>query len=750
MGNEIIKIIKIFLASSSELKDDREQFEIFINRKNKKYIEQGIFLELVVWEDFIDAMSKTRLQDEYNKAITQCHIFVSLFHTKVGIYTEEEFTKALETFKANGNLRIYTYFKDAPINAGQIRPEIMTLLNFKERLHNLGHFHTSYADINDLKHKFGEQLNKIMPKLAGEIEPAFQQKQQEVEQSLRREIQQLEQEKQEIEQALRREIQQLEQKKQEIEQALRREIQQLEQQIDGHRPVTPLDTLIVNIRNTMNLFRRWLIELNKWFKFAILCILALILSLVIFYVREITDPLVAASVCNNTPDFISCGEKLDFPHYPSLGQLLPEEKKGREEFAKGNYKEAISYLEKAWEQEKDPVTLIALNNARVMYQLKSGTISPKNVFTIAVSTGFGDKIPPDFGGSILTGVGWQQYKFNKDNDIFKLIVVMADDSNNKDGAEKVAKELVGRQRIMGVIGPYSSHATYYVLDDYLQKLVLISATSTATIEDFKAQDENKSQDLSWFFRPISTTEIAAQDLVKYLKKQGYQQVIIFHDNDLVAQSFYNNFKEELDKLSINIKGEVNITTSPIDRVNSLKQKFNQIKDKTALVIISDAFIDTESKEKKIQIIKENRGTFLIAGNNPLFNDEVLRLGKESLEKMVIAIPWYPSDEESKKLADFVDQKPLPWSTSTKPKLNWQMAMAYDATKMLVEAIVQQLEQGQTPSREGTRNTLAKDDFNTEGLTGKITLKGSDRKDQFSSLVRPDCSTTSCDWRKINP
>ncbi|MBE9091584.1 amino acid ABC transporter substrate-binding protein [Microcystis aeruginosa LEGE 11464] len=493
------------------------------------------------------------------------------------------------------------------------------------------------------------------------------------------------------------------------------------------------------------LFCRWLIELNKWFKFAILFILALIISLVIFYVREITDPL---SACNNTPDFISCGEKLGFRNYPSPGQLLPEEEKGREEFAKGNYKEAISYLKKAWEKEKDPVTLIALNNARVMYRLKSGTISPKNVFTIAVSTGFGDKIPPDFGGSILTGVGWQQAEFNKDN-VFKLIVVMANDSNNDYEALKVDKELVGREKIMGVIGPYSSHATYYVLDDYLEKLVLISPTSTATIEAFKAQDKNKSQDFSWFFRPVSTTEIAAQDLVKYLEKKGYQQVIIFHDNDLVAQSFYNNFKEELDKSSINIKGKVNITELPIDRVNSFKQKFNQLKDKTALVIISDAFIDTESKEKKIQIIKENRGTFLIAGNNPLFNDEVLELvdtiGRESLEKMVIAIPWYPSDEESKKLADFVDQKPLPWSTSTKPKLNWQMAMAYDATKMLVEAIVQQLEQGQTPSREGTRNTLAKDDFNTEGLTGKITLKGSDREDQSSSLISPDCSTTPCDW-----
>ena len=64
-----LKSIKIFLASSSELEVDREQFEIFINRRNKDYIRKGIFLELVIWEDFLDAMAQTRLQDEYNKAI---------------------------------------------------------------------------------------------------------------------------------------------------------------------------------------------------------------------------------------------------------------------------------------------------------------------------------------------------------------------------------------------------------------------------------------------------------------------------------------------------------------------------------------------------------------------------------------------------------------------------------------------------------------------------------------------------------
>ena len=102
------------------MKSDREQFEIFINRKNKEYIRKGIFLKLVMWEDFLDYMSPTRLQDEYNKAIAGCDIFVSLFHTKVGKYTEEEFLKALETFKANGKPLIYTYFKDEAVNISKI------------------------------------------------------------------------------------------------------------------------------------------------------------------------------------------------------------------------------------------------------------------------------------------------------------------------------------------------------------------------------------------------------------------------------------------------------------------------------------------------------------------------------------------------------------------------------------------------------------------------------------------------------
>ncbi|MEM9275917.1 MAG: SUMF1/EgtB/PvdO family nonheme iron enzyme [Cyanobacteria bacterium P01_F01_bin.143] len=159
-----IQIIKIFLASSSELKDDREQFEIFINRKNKEYIRKGIFLELVIWEDFLDAMSPTRLQDEYNKAIANCDVFVSLFHTKVGPYTEEEFEKAFATFKLNQKPLIYTFFKESPILPSQAK-QMQTVFDFQAKLGKLEHFYKPYEDIKDLKYLFDQQLNKFIPSL---------------------------------------------------------------------------------------------------------------------------------------------------------------------------------------------------------------------------------------------------------------------------------------------------------------------------------------------------------------------------------------------------------------------------------------------------------------------------------------------------------------------------------------------------------------------------------------------------------
>lgn len=157
-----MKRVQIFLASSEELRQDRDAFEIEISRRNSEWVDRGGFLEPVKWEDFLDAMSKTRLQDEYNKAIRGCDIFVMLFFTKVGIYTAEEFETAFKQFQATNKPFIFTYFKDAPIDTGSLDLEnVASLLAFKKKLAALGHFHTTYKNVEGLLLHFRKQLDKL-------------------------------------------------------------------------------------------------------------------------------------------------------------------------------------------------------------------------------------------------------------------------------------------------------------------------------------------------------------------------------------------------------------------------------------------------------------------------------------------------------------------------------------------------------------------------------------------------------------
>ncbi len=159
------KTISIFLASSAELEKDRQEFENFINRQNKRLINEDIFLYLEIWEDFIDAMSQERLQEEYNKTIRDCDIFLSLLHTKVGMYTAEEFETAFGQFKATGKPLVYTYFKNGQVDMSKLSEQINTRFAFEKKLKDLGHFPSQYDSIADLKEKFWGQLDKILPKL---------------------------------------------------------------------------------------------------------------------------------------------------------------------------------------------------------------------------------------------------------------------------------------------------------------------------------------------------------------------------------------------------------------------------------------------------------------------------------------------------------------------------------------------------------------------------------------------------------
>jgi hypothetical protein len=161
-GSQPLRILQIFLASSSELREDRDAFDLYFRQQNDRLSNQGLYLKIVRWEDFLDAMSETRLQDEYNRAIEACDIFVALFFTKTGSFTEEEFDVAHRTFTRTGRPRIFTFFKDAEVRSGAIGDEVLSLLQFKKKLGALGHFHSTYESAEHLKRSFRDQLDLLM------------------------------------------------------------------------------------------------------------------------------------------------------------------------------------------------------------------------------------------------------------------------------------------------------------------------------------------------------------------------------------------------------------------------------------------------------------------------------------------------------------------------------------------------------------------------------------------------------------
>ncbi|WP_296703490.1 hypothetical protein [Algoriphagus sp.] len=151
-----MKKIKIFLASSNELINEREKFELQVYRKCKLWVDKNIFLHLEIWEDLSSRLSETRSQDEYNKKIEDCDLFVLLAYSKVGVYTAEEFKTAFGSFDKRRKPFILTYFKEYKSVADP------SLENFKNMLSDLGHFYNPYTEFEELWISFNKELDRML------------------------------------------------------------------------------------------------------------------------------------------------------------------------------------------------------------------------------------------------------------------------------------------------------------------------------------------------------------------------------------------------------------------------------------------------------------------------------------------------------------------------------------------------------------------------------------------------------------
>ncbi len=151
------KTIKIFLASSTELKTIRNEFLKEIAKLNTVHSEDNIWLEPKMFELESEAVQLTRSQDAYNRLIGNSRLFFLVLSGRIGKLSEEEFEEALKFFKDKGKPKIFVYIDES---VGRENGD-ESLKKFRDRLRkdDVGYFVASY-----------ENTDQLMNKIHGEIE----------------------------------------------------------------------------------------------------------------------------------------------------------------------------------------------------------------------------------------------------------------------------------------------------------------------------------------------------------------------------------------------------------------------------------------------------------------------------------------------------------------------------------------------------------------------------------------------------
>ena len=156
-----IRVIKLFLASSNELKSERDKIEKALGRKNDLLRNQGFKVALSIWEDAKSVGKSVRSQDNYNLEIETCNLFTMLFYSKVGKYSLEEFELANSLFDKEKMPRLCVFQKDVDLPKNQSKRDSISRFDFIDKMTELEHFPILYKN----EDQFVNQLKDIIDKL---------------------------------------------------------------------------------------------------------------------------------------------------------------------------------------------------------------------------------------------------------------------------------------------------------------------------------------------------------------------------------------------------------------------------------------------------------------------------------------------------------------------------------------------------------------------------------------------------------
>ncbi|GAB1542131.1 hypothetical protein NUACC21_48050 [Scytonema sp. NUACC21] len=356
--------------------------------------------------------------------------------------------------------------------------------------------------------------------------------------------------------------------------------------------------------------------------------------------------------------------------------------RGVEAFKSGKYQPAVEFFQKAVNSApNNPEPQIYLNNAKARMKGSPFTLAVavpvENIATNAkeMLRGVAD------AQSQFNGVADAQSQFNKDKDLNGrlLEIIIANDGDDKEQAQKVARLLAADPDVLAVIGHNSSDTSASALQEYEKAgLAVVSPTSTSSSLKSKV-----------FFRTVPSTTIAGNKLAYYIKsKLLLDKLVIFFDSESnYSKSAKQDFETAFKLQGGRVVKHVDLRASNLDPKAVIERSVNQEGVRAAVLLPSTQTISVAISVARANAKLQQRLQLL--GDTALYSPNTPIQGGDDVEGLILSVPWF--DDGTSSSPEYAKNARERW----KGEINWRTAGGYDATQALIDAL----------SKNATRETI---------------------------------------------
>lgn len=144
-------MMRIFIASSSELNEERDRLELLLYREDFKPVK---------WENIDHSITTDRFQSRINEAhLLTSDIVIFMIKSRLGEYTFEEFQESYKNLGLKID-RIYVYFFNIDKNETP-RKELRKIMDLEDFLEEEGKLYQRVKDFRDLENHFLKQIKHL-------------------------------------------------------------------------------------------------------------------------------------------------------------------------------------------------------------------------------------------------------------------------------------------------------------------------------------------------------------------------------------------------------------------------------------------------------------------------------------------------------------------------------------------------------------------------------------------------------------